>query len=58
MLHPLDQVLPTARNRLMDDLRIGEGKVGGANGIQELAQSEGQPPALVVIQTLDALHCM
>ena len=58
MLHPLDQVVSPCCNRFMDDLRIGEGKVGWADGIQELAQNEGQPPALLVIQALDALHCM
>src|SRR6266496_2368343 len=56
MLHALDQVLPTARNRFVDDLRIGEAEVGGADGIQALAQQESQLVPLPLIQALDALH--
>ena len=52
MLHTFHQVLTTTRNRLMDHLRIGEGKVGRADSIQELAQIEGQLAFLFFIQTL------
>ena len=56
MLHALDQVLPTARNRFVNDLRIGEAEVGGADGIQELAQQERQLVLLLDVQPLNALH--
>src|SRR5437667_7980459 len=56
MLHAFDQVLPTARNRFVNDLRIGEAEVGGADGIQELAQQERQLVLLLDVQPLNALH--
>ena len=56
MLGALDQVLPAGGHGFMDDLRIGEAEVGGADSIQELAQEEGQLALLLGIQAFDALH--
>ena len=52
MLHALDQVLPAARNSLVDHLRVGERHIGGADGIQELAQVEGELALLLFIEFL------
>ncbi len=52
MLHAYHQVLAAALHRLVDDLRIGESNVGGADGIQELAQVEDQLALLMLIQPL------
>src|SRR5258708_15671684 len=52
MLHTRHQVLATALHRLVDDLRIGEGNVGGTDGIQELAQVEDHLTLLMLIQSL------
>ena len=56
MLGALDQVLPAGGHGFMDDLRIGEGKVGRAHRIDELAHDEDQPVPLLLIETLDILY--
>ena len=54
MLHAPREVLPAGGNGFMDDLWVGEGEVGGTDGIQREAEQEGQPMALLLIQALDA----
>src|SRR5579884_1376202 len=58
MLHPLDQILPTRGKGFMDDLWIGEGKVGWADGINELAQQEDEPAPLLLIELFVTFRCL
>src|SRR6266516_296358 len=53
MLYAGYYVLPTALDGLVKHLWIGEGKVGWADGVQELAQVEDQLALLLFIQLLD-----
>ena len=56
IVQPLDQIFAIGGDGGLQHIRIGEGEVGGGQGIGELAGIESDPAALFLIQPVQLSH--